>query len=156
MLISILGVGETKSDYLKRGEADYLRRLTHYCSVQSEWIRCIKAGNKHPSENRIHQEARQLMRKISDDDYIVILDINGEQLSSEAFAARISDWMLLSRKVVRFVIGGPDGIAPELLARADWVMSVSEMTFTHDMVRIFLLEQLYRAFTILRGEKYHK
>ena len=156
MQISILGIGETKAEYLKSGEAEYLRRLRHYCPVSYEWIRCVKTGKKIQTSQLIQDESRLLMSKIKNQDYIVVLDASGEQLTSSEFSQRLSDWMLQSRKKIHFVIGGANGLAPAVLNRADWVMSLSRMTFTHDMVRLFLFEQIYRAFTLLKGEKYHK
>lgn len=154
MQISILGIGETKSQYLKEGEKDFLKRLKHYCPVNTQWIR----GNTKRSSSGVQltEEAKLLETKLNGDEYLVILDVRGEQMSSETFSKRLERWRIESRRKVCFIIGGPNGIAPALLKKADLVISLSKMTFTHDMVRLILLEQLYRAFTILKGEKYHK
>lgn len=152
--IRIIVADRTRSSFLKDGESVYLKRLQKYVPVDWEEVRTAKKGKR--DEEILKEEGEALGRKISAKDYLVALDPAGDLFSSEELAR----WMeQLSRRApgrVSFLIGGPLGLSKTLLERAQRVLSLSRLTFTHEMSRLLLLEQLYRAMTILKGEKYHK
>lgn len=156
MRFRILVVGENKVSYLVAGEADYLRRLERYCRVDVASVRGEKIKGKRSVGELLGVEGERLMKQIPRGSFLVVLDRQGETLSSEELARQILDWQNRAVQEVIFLVGGPLGLGDEVLARANLVVSLSRMTFTHEMVRLILLEQLYRSFTILRGEKYHK
>ncbi|MCJ7812795.1 23S rRNA (pseudouridine(1915)-N(3))-methyltransferase RlmH [bacterium] len=156
MRFRILGVGEYKLNFLAEGESDFMKRLKRYCRIEVRWLRSEKIGAHRSKDEMLHMEGKQLLSKIPEQSIVVALDRQGEGLSSEAFSDKINRWMNRSVKEVVFVIGGPLGLDKTVLKKADFILSFSMMTFTHEMIRLLLLEQLYRAFTILRGEKYHK
>jgi len=156
MQIRILSVGDIKTPYLREGEADYFERLSHYCRFETVFIPGEKI-TRHTSDREIlEKEEKKLLDRISEGDVVVTLDRRGRPWSSEELAKRIAGWQNLGIRRVVFVIGGPLGLGRRMLERADAVLSLSDMTFAHEMVKLILLEQLYRAFTIIKGEKYHK
>jgi len=155
MHLKILAVGENKVGYLVQGEADYLHRMKRYCRIEMQWVPGEKIGKKGSKEvTRI--EGEKLLKLVSSPRTAVVLDRRGEMLSSEALAKKIAEWQNEGKREIVFIIGGTLGLSDAVLDRADFVLSLSKMTFTHEMVRLILLEQLYRSYTILRGEKYHK
>lgn len=156
MRIRILCIGESKAPYLKEGEKDYLSRLGHYAQVGIERLRPIKHCKSKPEGQILQEEAALVLKKIGTSGFVAALDRAGEFLTSIQFSKMISDWQIRSEREVVFVIGGPVGLHDSVLDRANLILSLSAMTLTHDMVRLVLLEQIYRAYTILRGEKYHK
>ena len=146
--------GKTKSSFLVNGITEYLERLQHYAKVT---VKTIKTGAMQGSDEVIKQkEAALLLARLVPGTTLVALDGKGVQYTSTEFSRLINRWESMGVKHVSFVIGGPLGLDEGLLKRADHRISLSKMTFTHDMVRLFLLEQLYRAYTIKAGEKYHK
>jgi len=146
--------GKTKSSFLVNGITEYLERLQHYAKVT---VKTIKTGAMQGSDEVIKQkEAALLLARLVPGTTLVALDAKGVQYTSTEFSRLINRWESMGVKHVSFVIGGPLGLDEGLLKRADHRISLSKMTFTHDMVRLFLLEQLYRAYTIKAGEKYHK
>ena len=154
--IRIIVVDRTRSAFLREGESFYLKRLRKY--VQADWdeVRPAKMVKGRRDEEILDAEGEILSRKLSPKDYVVALDRAGEPLDSEALARWLEH---LSRRApggVSFLIGGPLGLSKTLLNRAQKVLSLSRLTLTHEMSRLLLLEQLYRAMTILKGEKYHK
>jgi 23S rRNA (pseudouridine1915-N3)-methyltransferase len=149
----ILLLGKTKDHYLQQCIDDYVGRLKHYTNFSLTVL----------SEKKQKKGSRQSVEKQGDlllgaarGTYKVILDIQGRQLSSESLAEKVSTWELQGLKHITYLIGGPEGLSSEVLKHADMKLSFSKMTFTHDMVRLLLVEQLYRAYTIKAGEKYHK
>jgi 23S rRNA (pseudouridine1915-N3)-methyltransferase len=154
--IRIIVVDRTRSAFLREGESFYLRRLRKYVQADWEEVRPVKMVNGKRDEEILDAEGEFLSRKLSPKDYVVALDRAGEPLDSEALARWLEH---LSRRApggVSFLIGGPLGLSKKLLNRAQKVLSLSRLTLTHEMSRLLLLEQLYRAMTILKGEKYHK
>ncbi len=156
MRMRILCIGESKALYLKEGEADFVGRLKHYTPFTLEMIRAVRHSKSESGDQIQKEESELLLKKIESDSTVVALDPNGKSFTSESFAAKISAWQNQGKREILFIIGGPLGLHPSLLSRADLILSLSKMTFTHDMARLILLEQLYRAYTILKGEKYHK
>lgn len=156
MRFRILTVGENKVSYLVEGETDYLKRLKHYCRIEIVSVRGEKIKENRSSDEILHLEAEKLLKQIPEKSIVVALDKHGEMLSSEDLAQKVKEWQNRSFQCAVFIIGGPLGLSEYLLNRVDIVISLSPMTFTHEMVHLILLEQLYRCFTILRGQKYHK
>ena len=153
MQITVLTVGQNKFPFLKTGEMLYVKRLSHYTSIKLE---SVKSEKQTLPSLLVENEAKQLLSRIRKGSLLCVLDSMWEMLSSEVFARTIQKWQNRSISHVCFCIGGPYGLSKNLIRKADFVLSLSPMTFPHDLVRIIFLEQLYRAFTILKGEKYHK
>ncbi len=150
----ILLLGKTKLSFISEGINDYSKRLQHYSQVD---LRTIKAKKIQGSDEQIREkEGEILLANVSSATFAVVLDAQGKQFSSTEFSTLIDRWEGTGIRQITFIIGGPLGLAEKVLQRAELVISLSKMTFTHDMVRLFLLEQLYRAHTIKCGEKYHK
>ena len=154
--LKIIVVDRTRSSFLREGESFYLDRLRKY--VQVEWVQVkpaqIKKGRSE--EQILSTEGEAIARKLAPRDYMVPLDRSGHQFDSEQLAAWLDRLSTHMGGWVSFIIGGPLGLSKALLDRADKVFSLSRLTLTHEMSRLLLLEQLYRACTITRGEKYHK
>ncbi len=155
MKIEILLLGKTKDRYLQQGINDYLKRLSHYNPVELIEIKVNKPNTRNEAQIK-SLESSLLDKNITGSGYRIALDSSGEQFSSEGFAEHLSALEQRSLQTLRFIIGGPLGLADDQLNRADQVLSLSKMTYTHDMVRLILLEQLYRAYTIKAGTRYHK
>ncbi len=156
MRLSILGVGAYKSDYLSEGESEFVKRLKRYCQIKVQWVNSRKVSGKRSASEILSLEGKHLLERIPEKSIVVALDQQGEMLSSEDFSRKIGDWQNQSVKEVIFVIGGSLGLDKSVLKKANLILSFSKMTFTHEMIRLLLFEQLYRAFTLLKGEKYHK
>ena len=148
----VIFLGKTKDSFISEGIKEYTSRLKHYTQFATRVIKEKKAGGKAD----ITQEGRKLLEAIPAGWLVVALDSRGKQYTSEQFAGTISGWEQRGVKGACYLIGGPNGISGEVISRADLCLSLSEMTFTHDMVRMLLVEQIYRAYTIKAGEKYHK
>ena len=156
MRVTIAAVGENKFGYLRAGEDDFLERLKHYCKPNILCVPGVRLKQGTPEATVRRGEWENLLERLPSPRYLVLLDKKGQRMSSEELAVKIQNLQNRSIPEVCFAIGGPIGFPPEALSRADFVLSLSPMTFTHEMTRLILLEQIYRAFTILRGEKYHK
>lgn len=154
--IRIIVVDRTRSAFLKEGESFYLKRLRKYVPVDWEEVKPAKIVKGKRDEEVLNAEGEFLFRKISSKDYLVALDRAGEPLDSEGLARWLEGLSHQGPGGVSFVIGGPLGLSRSVLDRAQKVLSLSRLTLTHEMSRLLLLEQLYRAMTILKGEKYHK
>lgn len=156
MKIELLFIGKTKEPYLAAAIDDFRKRLGHYVRLEIKTLK-EKHGRGRTGDRQIRDmEGDILLQAKSASSLLVALDVSGKQVSSEGLSAKLSRWENQGRQAVTFVIGGPLGLADKVLATADFVLSLSKMTFTHDMSRFILLEQLYRAYTIKAGEKYHK
>lgn len=154
MIIEIPFLGKTKEKFLVDAIEEYRKRLSHYTEIS---LKTIKCRNLQGSDAVIKgREADLLLENLTPGTYIVALDPLGREHTSESFAARLDQWDMQNARHVTFLIGGPLGLADSILRQANEKISLSRMTFTHDMARFLLLEQLYRAFTIRSGEKYHK
>jgi 23S rRNA (pseudouridine1915-N3)-methyltransferase len=154
--IRIIVVDRTRSAFLREGESHYLRRLRKYVHVDWEEVKPASIVKGKRDEEVLNAEGEFLARKISPKDYLVALDRAGDSLDSEELARWLEDLSRRAPAGVSFVIGGPLGLSKSVLDRAQKVLSLSRLTLTHEMSRLLLLEQLYRAMTILKGEKYHK
>ncbi len=139
--------------------AEYEKRLTRYVKLDVVEVADEKTpdGASEKEEERIREkEGERLLRQIKEDDHVVALAISGKQYDSLAFARRLDGFALCGRSRVVFVIGGSLGLSEQVLARADEELSFSKMTFPHQLMRVILLEQIYRGYRIIRGEPYHK
>ncbi len=153
--IKIIVVGNTKSSFLKDGESLYLKRLRQYTPVEWIEVKPQKVTKGAVNERVLALEGRTILKRFHSRDHIVALDVSGKEYSSLALSKHI-ERLSWKGDALCFVIGGPLGISKEILQRAHETLSLSKLTLTHEMSRVLLLEQLYRAFTIMRGEKYHK
>jgi 23S rRNA (pseudouridine1915-N3)-methyltransferase len=154
--IRIIVVDRTRSAFLRDGEAFYLARLRKYAQVQWVETKPARITKGRPDPEILKEEAQGIQKRLFPGDRMVALDRSGRPYSSERFAAWLDSLSSRGIGFVSFIIGGPLGLSTDMLEQADEVLSLSKFTLTHEMSRLILLEQLYRAFTILRGEKYHK
>jgi 23S rRNA (pseudouridine1915-N3)-methyltransferase len=154
--IKILVVGRTRAGFLREGESFYLKRLRNYVDVHWEEVRPVKIVKGKDAGQILDGEAELLGRKISQKEHLVALERWGDPMDSEALAQWLDRLAGHSPGGICFVIGGPLGLSKSILKRAQTVLSLSRLTLTHEMSRLLLLEQIYRAMTILKGEKYHK
>ena len=155
MKIKLLVIGKTAADYLDSGISIYTKRLVHYVDFSIQVVPDIKTGKTTDPARLKEQEAQAFMKLLTNRDFVVLLDENGRKFSSVDFAGQLNKWMMQGDKNLVFVIGGAFGFGEELIKKSSFSMSLSSMTFSHQMVRLIFVEQLYRAFTILKGEPYH-
>ena len=146
MSITILCVGKLKEEYWIRAAAEYIKRLSKYCVLRIDELK----------ESSTYEEGRKILKRVKKDDYVITLEIEGEQVDSVMLADTIESLAVAGRSKVTFVVGGSEGLSKEVSDRADYSLSFSKMTFPHQMARVILLEQIYRCFTIINNEKYHK
>ena len=158
MKITIVTAGKLKEKYLSQGIGEFLKRLTPFAQMKIIEIHEEKMKD-NPSEaekqKTLTLEGERLLRQVPAGSYLIVLDVCGKELSSEELAARMDQLGIQGRSSITFLIGGAFGLSGEVRAAADELLSFSRMTFTHQMVRLLLVEQIYRAFKINRGEKYH-
>jgi 23S rRNA (pseudouridine1915-N3)-methyltransferase len=155
MKITLMIIGKTEDAWLKEGIDKYLKRLKHYTRLDLLEITELKNTKALTPEQQKAKEAELISKKLSPLDHVILLDENGTELSSAQFAAWIDKKALGSVANLVFIVGGPYGFDPAVYQRANDKISLSRMTFSHQMVRLFFAEQLYRAFTIIKGEPYH-
>ncbi|HWV74390.1 MAG TPA: 23S rRNA (pseudouridine(1915)-N(3))-methyltransferase RlmH [Pseudosphingobacterium sp.] len=155
MKISLICIGKTDESYLNVGIEKYLNRLKHYINFTLNIIPDIKNTKNLTQEQQKSKEAEQILKQLNQTDTIVLLDEKGSAPRSIDFAKFIDRHMLNSTQHLVFIIGGPYGFDRSIYDRAHSKLSLSNMTFSHQMIRLFFIEQLYRAHTILRGEPYH-
>ncbi len=159
MKISIITVGKIKEKYLKDAIAEYAKRLSRYCKLEMIEVADEKTPD-HASENVEtlirNREGGRIMKQIRADSYVIALAIDGEMLDSVELAERIDSLGIQGVSHISFVIGGSLGLSGEVLARADYKLSFSRMTFPHQLMRVILLEQIYRSYRIINREPYHK
>jgi 23S rRNA (pseudouridine1915-N3)-methyltransferase len=154
--IKFIVVDRTRSPFLKEGEEFYLDRLKHYTRTAWIEVRSEKIRKGKTEEEILHKEGRAILQKMEKNDYSIALDRTGKQVRSKELAAWLKRLSLHRGGWVCFIIGGPIGLSGEVLSRSDRILSLSKMTLTHEMSRMFLLEQVYRAFTIMEGHHYHR
>ena len=155
MKIILVQIEKTNDGYLNEGIKIYIDRLKNYVSFQTETIVMNKLVRQKPFEEQKKAEAVEIEKLILPSDYLVCLDEHGKQLKSTLFADFLNKRMVSGCKRLVFLIGGPFGIDQSILKNSSYVMSLSDMTFSHQMIRLFFCEQLYRGFSILKNEKYH-
>ena len=155
MRIELLFIGKTKESYLAAGIDDFHKRLKRYAEVDIRVCKGVKPASK-PDQQVKREEGAVLLSHLARKTFLVALDPGGRQLSSEELAKCLGDWQDTGRQHISIVLGGALGLDKEILAKADLVISMSRMTFTHEMARLIIMEQLYRAFNIRAGSGYHK
>ena len=155
MRITLLVVGRTTTGYLKTGIDEYASRLGHYVQFDIQYLQDAKHTRHQSEAQQKTAEGLQILEAVDNSDYVVLLDERGREYGSTAFAQFVQKRMLSGVKRVVFVVGGPYGFSPDVYARANDKLSLSQMTFPHELVRLVFAEQLYRAFTILNHEPYH-
>lgn len=155
MHLLLLVVGKTDSPQIEALTNQYAERLKHYLPFTQQVIPDVRRSGKLSPDEQKRAEGAEILRLVQSSDRLVLFDERGKEFSSRAFASYIEKAMASGLRRLVFLIGGPYGFAEEVYQRADDRVSLSQMTFSHQMVRLFAVEQLYRAQTILRGEPYH-
>ena len=155
MKITFLVVGKTKEEYLEDGISIYSNRLKHYADFQLKILPDLKNIQSMPIPQQKQKEAELILKNISNSQFVVLLDEKGKQFSSVQLSDFIEKSALKGISDLVFIVAGAFGADETLKKRADMMLSLSAMTFSHQMIRLFFVEQLYRAFTIIKGEKYH-
>ena len=159
MKILIIAVGKLGEKYLKEGVQDYQKRIRKYCSIEIVEVKDEKNPNNASSEGtqQIKEiEALRIKKKIKKGSIVFVLDIKGNRIKSEKFAQKLETLFLEGKSDIIFIIGGSLGLHHELIEKADDSISLSDMTFPHQLTRLILVEQIYRAFKIIKKEPYHK
>ena len=155
MNITLLVIGKTEESWLQQGIDIYAGRLLHYISFDLQIIPALKNAGSFPQSVLKQKEGEQILSRLQASDLVVLLDDKGKQVTSVEFSVMLQNQMNAGYKRVVFVVGGAFGFSEEVYSRGNTKLSLSKMTFSHQMIRLFFTEQLYRAFTILKGEKYH-
>ena len=159
MKIRVIAIGKIKEPYLKQGIQEYLTRLKPYVQLETIEVNDEPCPEK-PNDSQINKvknvEGEKVMKYLKTSDYVITLDLNKKQMTSPDFANYINEKMVLGGSSITFLIGGSYGLSDELKRRANDSFSLSNMTFLHQMTRLILLEQIYRAFKINKNEVYHK
>lgn len=155
MTIKLLAIGKTDNTQLQTLIADYQKRLGHYIKFDFEIIPDLKKAKNLSAIQQKQKEGELILSRINPTDILILLDENGKQMDSVVFSQYLQKHMNSGIKQLIFVIGGPYGFSEEVYHKAQGKLSLSKMTFSHQMIRLFIVEQLYRAFTILKNEPYH-
>ncbi|MCB0427883.1 MAG: 23S rRNA (pseudouridine(1915)-N(3))-methyltransferase RlmH [Mangrovimonas sp.] len=155
MTIKLLAIGKTDNKHLQALIDEYQKRLGFYIKFEFEIIPDLKNSKNLSEDQQKQKEGELILNKLSSTDTLILLDENGKHYASVAFADYLQKHMNSGMKQLVFVIGGPYGFSPEVYAKSNGKLSLSNMTFSHQMIRLFFIEQLYRGFTILRNEPYH-
>ena len=159
MRITLVTVGKIKEKYLRDAVAEYAKRLGKYCKLE-----ILEVGDEKTQERASEaeeaavcsREGERILRQVKDDAYVITLEIQGKQMTSEELADKIEMLGVQGKSHIVFIIGGSIGLGSEVLKRSDYALSFSRMTFPHQLMRVILLEQIYRGFRIINGEPYHK
>ena len=155
MKLRLVCVGKLSHAWLKQGTEEYADRLRRHFTLEIVELKEEKGGRRGDVQGLLRREGERILEKIPEQAFVVVLDEKGKTLGSEQLAEKLGAQMLHGGQTWCLVIGGPYGLSPAVRQRADLLLSLSKMTFTHQMARLFLLEQLYRSSTILRNEPYH-
>ena len=159
MNIRIIGVGKIKEKYMQQGIWEYSKRLSRYCNLEIIEVEDEKSPqNLSEKEKNIikSKEGDRILSKIPSSSYIISLVIDGKKLNSEELSKKVETLMIDGLDNITFIIGGSLGLSKEVIDRSNFKLSFSKMTFPHQLMRLILLEQVYRGFRIMRGEPYHK
>ena len=156
MKIKIIALGKIKEKFIKDGIDEFVKRLTPYTSLQIVELAPVEIRDENLVQKALDEEGEKILANIKPDSFVVTMEILGKQLSSEDFASKISEITNSGISELVFVIGSSCGISPIVSKRANFKLSFSKMTFLHQFARLLLVEQIYRAFKILKGETYHK
>lgn len=159
MKITVITVGKIKEKYLKDAIAEYSKRLSKYCKLEIIEVADEKTpeqASETVEDNIRTKEGERILKYVKDDAYVITLEIQGKLLTSEELADKINQLGIQGTSHITFVIGGSIGLGKEVLARSNYALSFSKMTFPHQLMRVILLEQVYRSYRIINGEPYHK
>jgi 23S rRNA (pseudouridine1915-N3)-methyltransferase len=159
MKIKVITVGKLKEKYLKDGIAEYSKRITKFSKIEMIEVPDEKAPDQL-SDAQVEQvknkEGERILSKIKDNEFLITLEIKGKMITSEELAKQISTWQVNGKSTLVFVIGGSNGLSKAVLDRSNYALSFSKMTFPHQLMKLVMLEQIYRAFKINNNESYHK
>jgi len=153
--LSLIWVDKTRNTWLRAGIEHYIEKIEHYVRVQVLQVRGVRFARNMKSDEVMKREAKSIVKALPKGTFTIALDVKGKMLDSPGLARMLTDLEARGVRDLAMVIGGASGLAPEIIKRADKRLSLSPMTFTHDMARLILLEQIYRACTIKAGEPYH-
>lgn len=156
MNIKIIALGKIKEKFLKDGIEEFLKRLKPYASIEVIELPAIEIKDEHLTDKVLKEEGEKILSHIKPQSYVITMEIQGKMLSSEDFAQKIQELTNDGISEIIFVIGSSCGISPIVSNRANFKLSMSKMTFLHQFARLILIEQIYRAFKIIKGETYHK
>ncbi|MFV0394824.1 MAG: 23S rRNA (pseudouridine(1915)-N(3))-methyltransferase RlmH [Coprobacillaceae bacterium] len=159
MKIKVITVGKLKEKYLVEGIKEYAKRLQAYTKLDFIEVSDESIPDKCSlalQENIKSKEGNKILHRIKDDEYVIVLDVQGEMVGSEELSKHLEQCMIQGKSTITFVIGGSLGHAKEILQRANYQLSFSKMTFSHQLMKLILMEQIYRAFKIMKNESYHK
>jgi len=155
MKITLLFVGKTSFDYLEKGIAEYEKRIKRYLDFEIKVIKDLKPGKNMPANIVKFKEGELILKQIKSTDFLFLLDEKGKQYTSREFAGFIENKIVTGIKNLIFIVGGAYGFSEDVYKRANGKLSLSKMTFSHQPIRLLFVEQLYRAFTIIKREPYH-
>lgn len=155
MKITLLAIGKTNARFLQEGIDQYTKRLSHYIPFELKILPDVKTTKALTNEKQKEMEGQMFLSAIGQGDWVTLLDEKGKEFTSREFASYIDKKTITIPKNLIFIIGGPYGFSKEMYNRANEKLSLSKMTFSHEMIRLFFVEQIYRAMTILKGEPYH-
>lgn len=159
MKIQVICIGKLKERYWTEAVGEYMKRLSKYCDMEITELKESRLPDKASAAQEaavIDDEGENILKHVKDGSYVVSLEIGGKNLSSEELAQKIEEIPLSGKSHITFIIGGSFGLSKDVSKRADFKLSFSRMTFPHQMMRVILLEQIYRSFKIIRNEAYHK
>ncbi len=154
MQIDLITVGELKENYLKEAKKEYVKRLSKFCKLNEIVIK--DKSNKLPKSIVLQKEAEKINKKLKNNTYIIVLAINGKQLSSIELSQKIDELKTTGFSHITFIIGGSYGLDESIVDNANYILSFSKLTFPHQLFKILLLEQIYRSYKISNNENYHK
>ncbi|MFC1615960.1 23S rRNA (pseudouridine(1915)-N(3))-methyltransferase RlmH [Patescibacteria group bacterium] len=152
--IDIIQVGKTKEKYIENSVQEYIKRLKPFARIKIITLKELSPSKSKPASQTIKQEGQKILKTIKENSFIITLDEGGNECTSKEFSKKISQ-ITQNNKHITFIIGGAFGLDKEVKSKASLILSLSKMTFTHQMIRPFLLEQIYRAYTIIAGKAYH-
>jgi 23S rRNA (pseudouridine1915-N3)-methyltransferase len=155
MKIAFLQIGKTTEKYIINGVDDYSGRICKYIGFEIITVQDLKNTKSMPILEQKQKEGEKICKTISKDDWVILLDERGHEYTTLEFSDQLAKIFMLAKKRVVFVIGGPYGFSKEVYERADQKLSLSRMTFSHQLVRLLFAEQLYRALTVIKGDPYH-
>ena len=156
MKIKIIALGKVNEPYLKAGVDEFLKRIAPYCTIDVVEIKPVEIKDENLVKRCLDFEGEKILAHIKPSSFVITMEISGKTLSSEDFAEQINAIANSGTNELVFVIGSSNGISEKVSARADYKLSLSKMTFLHNFARLILVEQIYRAFKIIKGETYHK
>lgn len=159
MRIQVICIGKLKEKYWTDAVAEYMKRLSKYCDIEIVELKESRLPDKASAAQEaavVEEEGKAILGKIKDGSYVITLEILGKNLTSEELASKMEELPIMGKSHVTFIIGGSLGLSKEVSKRSDFKLSFSKMTFPHQMMRVILLEQVYRAFKINKNEAYHK